>query len=61
MGNSPDLGSLYRFSSVQIKQTALRIDAVFVPTVEHDHLIYFVGVQFQANEKLYSRLFAEIC
>ncbi|MBD2345237.1 Rpn family recombination-promoting nuclease/putative transposase [Anabaena subtropica] len=61
IGNSPDVASLYQFSSVEIKQTAFRIDGVFVPTVENDHLIYFVEVQFQADERLYSRLFAEIC
>ncbi|MDK2460462.1 DUF2887 domain-containing protein, partial [Aphanizomenon sp. PH219] len=29
IGNSPQLAELYQFSSVEVKQTALRIDGVF--------------------------------
>ena len=31
IGNSPQLAKLYQFSSVEVKQTALRIDGVFLP------------------------------
>ena len=61
IGDSPDLASIYQFLSVEVKQTSFRIDGVFVPTVAEEQPIYFVEVQFQADEKIYSRLFAEIC
>jgi hypothetical protein len=31
IGNSPDRSDSYQFSSVEIKQTAFRIDGVFLP------------------------------
>jgi len=61
IGNSPDTASIYQFSSIEIKQTAFRIDGVFVPNFESEQPIYFVEVQFQADERLYARLMAEIC
>ncbi|HEY9802682.1 MAG TPA: Rpn family recombination-promoting nuclease/putative transposase [Leptolyngbyaceae cyanobacterium] len=61
IGDSPDLASIYQVSSVEVKQTSFRIDGVFVPTVDEEQPIYFVEVQFQADERIYSRIFAEIC
>ncbi|MDZ8224016.1 Rpn family recombination-promoting nuclease/putative transposase [Nostoc sp. ChiVER01] len=61
IGNSPEEASLYQFSSVEIKQTALRIDGVFLPTQGSENQIYFVEVQFQADSEIYSRLISEIC
>ncbi|MBD2502978.1 Rpn family recombination-promoting nuclease/putative transposase [Anabaena azotica] len=61
IGDSPSLASIYQFSSVEVKQTSFRIDGVFVPTVDEEQPIYFVEVQFQADERIYSRLFAEVC
>lgn len=58
IGNSSDANT-YQFSSVEIKQTAFRIDGVFLP-IQEDNPIYFVEVQFQADTELYSRLFSEI-
>ncbi|WP_066380162.1 MULTISPECIES: Rpn family recombination-promoting nuclease/putative transposase [unclassified Anabaena] len=58
IGNSPDTATAYQFSSVEIKQTAFRIDGVFLPT--QDNPIYFVEVQFQIDTEIYSRLFSEI-
>ncbi|MGK7940936.1 MAG: Rpn family recombination-promoting nuclease/putative transposase [Crocosphaera sp.] len=49
----------YKFSSVEIKQLAFRIDGVFLPNTA-DKLIYFVEVQFQKDESFYSRFFSEI-
>ncbi|MEN9221863.1 MAG: Rpn family recombination-promoting nuclease/putative transposase [Thermostichus sp. BF3_bins_97] len=49
----------YRFSSVEVKQLAFRIDGLFLPRQEGDPL-FFVEVQFQRDERLYARLFAEI-
>jgi len=61
IGNSPEEASLYQFSSVEIKQTAFRIDGVFLPTQGSENPIYFVEVQFQTDGEIYSRLIAEIC
>jgi predicted transposase/invertase (TIGR01784 family) len=61
IGNPPESASLYQFSSVEIKQTAFRIDGVFLPTQGSENQIYFVEVQFQADGEIYSRLFAEVC
>lgn len=59
IGNSPETATNYQFSSVEVKQTALRIDGVFLPTTP-EQAIYFVEVQFQADTEIYSRLFTEI-
>jgi predicted transposase/invertase (TIGR01784 family) len=61
IGNSSDTASIYQFSSIEIKQTSFRIDGVFVPNFESEQPIYFVEVQFQADERIYARLMAEIC
>jgi predicted transposase/invertase (TIGR01784 family) len=60
IGNSPQIAELYQFSSVEVKQTALRIDGVFLPNQNTDHPIYFLEVQFQLDPDLYHRLFSEI-
>jgi predicted transposase/invertase (TIGR01784 family) len=60
IGNSPDRSDSYRFSSVEIKQTAFRIDGVFLPIEDRELPIYFVEVQMQLDPEFYSRLFAEI-
>ena len=60
IGNSPQLAELYQFSSVEVKQTALRIDGVFLPNQNTDNPIYFLEVQFQLDTDLYHRLFSEI-
>ncbi|AFY32099.1 Rpn family recombination-promoting nuclease/putative transposase [Calothrix sp. PCC 7507] len=59
IGNSPETATEYQFSSVEVKQTAFRIDGVFLPQTE-ENPIYFVEVQFQADSGIYSRLFTEI-
>lgn len=51
----------YQFQSVELKQTAFRIDGVFLPPPEADNqTVYFVEVQFQKDPLLYHRLFAEL-
>ena len=60
IGNSPQLAETYTFSSIEIKQTAFRIDGVFLPTQGEQNPIYFVEVQFQSDTEIYSRLFSEI-
>ncbi|MBW4618286.1 MAG: Rpn family recombination-promoting nuclease/putative transposase [Cyanosarcina radialis HA8281-LM2] len=61
IGNSPNRSDSYQFSSVEIKQTAFRIDGVFLPIDDRELPIYFVEVQMQPDQEFYSRLFAEIC
>lgn len=48
------------FSSIEIKQTAFRIDGVFLPSQGVDNHIYFVELQFQPGAEFYYRFFAEI-
>jgi predicted transposase/invertase (TIGR01784 family) len=55
----PDTVNHYQFSSVEVKQLAFRLDGVFVPDNLNDP-IYFVEVQFQKDERFYSRFFSEI-
>ncbi|WP_017314459.1 Rpn family recombination-promoting nuclease/putative transposase [Mastigocladopsis repens] len=51
----------YEFVSVELKETAFRIDGVFVPVTETiNEPVYFVEVQFQLDSNFYRRLFAEI-
>jgi predicted transposase/invertase (TIGR01784 family) len=51
----------YEFKSIEVKQTAFRIDGVFVPPASAPGSgIYFVEVQFQKDPFLYHRLFAEL-
>ncbi|MEB3220262.1 MAG: Rpn family recombination-promoting nuclease/putative transposase [Nostocales cyanobacterium 94392] len=60
IGNSAQSADVYEFSSVEIKQTAFRIDGVFLPNRGENNPIYFVEVQFQTDEEIYLRLFSEI-
>lgn len=51
----------YNFASVELKQTAFRIDGVFLPVADAStRPIYFVEVQFQKDTEFYARLFSEI-
>ncbi|MEH1910682.1 Rpn family recombination-promoting nuclease/putative transposase [Nostoc sp.] len=51
----------YEFVSLEVKQTAFRIDGVFIPTSETTNQpLYFVEVQFQLDSTFYRRFFAEI-
>ncbi|WGV24762.1 Rpn family recombination-promoting nuclease/putative transposase [Halotia branconii] len=60
IGNPSPTTESYKFSSIEIKQTAFRIDGVFLPTQSEQNPIYFVEVQFQTDTEIYSRLFSEI-
>jgi len=59
-GLEPTAGSLYTFRSEEIKQTAFRLDGILAPPEDSDEPWVFVEVQFQPDETLYRRLFAEI-
>jgi len=59
IGITPEIARSYQFSSVEVKQTAFRIDGIFLPNRGNDS-IYFVEVQFQLQQDFYSRFLAEI-
>ena len=51
----------YQFRSVEIKQTAFRIDGLFAPPQNDvESPLFFVEVQFSGERDFYSRLFGEI-
>lgn len=50
----------YRFESVEGKQTASRIDGVFLPPAEEpDSPLIFAEAQYRKDQKIYARLFGE--
>ncbi|MDF5714502.1 MAG: Rpn family recombination-promoting nuclease/putative transposase [Rhizonema sp. NSF051] len=56
----PKSADLYRFDSVAVKEPKFEIDGVFLPPEnEGAGVVYFCEVQFQKDEQLYERLFAE--
>jgi predicted transposase/invertase (TIGR01784 family) len=56
--NSPLNANEYRFDSVAVKEPKFEIDGVFLPS-DPSGIIYFCEVQFQKDEELYERVFAE--
>ena len=51
----------YRFRFLEVKQTAFRLDGVFVPPEDNRNLpLFFIEVQFQTETEFYSRVFSEI-
>ncbi len=60
IGQKTQTAAAYKFSSVEIKQTAFRIDGVFLPKQDVQNPIYFVEVQFQDDARIYYRLFSEV-
>lgn len=57
----PSNADQYRFDAVAVKEARFEIDGVFLPP-ESDRpgVVYFCEVQFQKDERLYERLFAEL-
>jgi predicted transposase/invertase (TIGR01784 family) len=49
----------YIFESIEIKETAFRIDGVFLPP-DRFGVVFFCEVQFQLDELLYERILSEI-
>jgi predicted transposase/invertase (TIGR01784 family) len=50
----------YRFESVEVKEPTFRIDGVFLPPQDTSpRIVIFAEVQFQPDELLYHRFFAE--
>lgn len=61
IGQSNAEANAYEFKSVEIKQTAFRIDGVFLPTIDLPNpIIYFAEVQFQPDTNFYYRFITEI-
>ncbi|MDZ8028388.1 MAG: Rpn family recombination-promoting nuclease/putative transposase [Nostoc sp. DedQUE11] len=58
--NPPINADAYRFDSVAVKEPKFEIDGVFLPPEnEGVGVVYFCEVQFQKDEQLYERVFAE--
>ncbi|MDZ8110282.1 MAG: Rpn family recombination-promoting nuclease/putative transposase [Nostoc sp. DedQUE12a] len=58
--NPPTNADAYRFDSVAVKEPKFEIDGVFLPPEnEGVGVVYFCEVQFQKDEQLYERIFAE--
>jgi predicted transposase/invertase (TIGR01784 family) len=56
----PDQAQNYRFESVEVKETAFRIDGVFLPPEgAKPRIVFFAEVQFQKDEGFYHRFFTE--
>jgi predicted transposase/invertase (TIGR01784 family) len=56
----PQKANEYRFDSIEVKEPTFRIDGVFIPPpTANPATVYFCEVQFQKDEQLYERLFAE--
>ena len=55
----PSNAERYRFDSVAVKEPRFEIDGVLLPPEGKIAPVFFVEVQFQKDEKLYERIFAE--
>jgi predicted transposase/invertase (TIGR01784 family) len=56
----PEQAKDYRFASVEIKETAFRIDGVFLPPENASNkTIFFAEFQCQSDEDLFHRFFSE--
>jgi predicted transposase/invertase (TIGR01784 family) len=56
----PEQAQDYRFDSVEVKETAFRMDGVFLPPEDAtSRVIFFAEIQFQRDEGLYHRFFTE--
>ena len=61
IGQSPASKEGYRFESVEVKEPTFRIDGVFLPPkAASPQVVFFCEVQFQKDESLYHRFFAEL-
>ncbi|MGA7933827.1 MAG: Rpn family recombination-promoting nuclease/putative transposase [Kovacikia sp.] len=58
---APANASEYRFDAVAVKEPKFEIDGVFLPPeTGSPGIIYFCEVQFQKDDRLYERFFAEL-
>ncbi|AFZ55968.1 DUF2887 domain-containing protein [Anabaena cylindrica FACHB-243] len=57
----PPEAKQYQFESVEVKETAFRIDGVFLPPRDAvSKTVFFAEVQFQKDDDLYHRFFSEL-
>jgi predicted transposase/invertase (TIGR01784 family) len=59
VSHPPQNANQYTFDSIEVKETAFRIDGVFIPP-DSAGIVYFCEVQFQPDELLYERMLSEI-
>ena len=59
IGRNPEDAAHYDFKSVELKEPAFYIDAVFIPK-DKRKTTYLVKAQFQKDERFYANLFAEV-
>lgn len=59
IGQTSEEAQYYRFTATEIKQTAFRLDGLFMP-MRPDKPLYILEVQFQNDPQFYGRLFAEM-
>ena len=60
VNNPPRQAAEYRFESVEIKEPNFRIDGIFLPPENAvPKVVFFAEVQFQKDNSLYHRFFAE--
>lgn len=60
LANPPANADEYRFDSVAVKEPKFEIDGVFLPPdTQNPGVVYFCEVQFQTDQLLYERVFAE--
>jgi predicted transposase/invertase (TIGR01784 family) len=55
----PENAEGYVFESIEVKETAFRIDGVFLPP-DQTGVVFFCEVQFQLDKLLYERILSEI-
>ena len=61
IGQSAQIAAAYRFDSVELKQTSVRVDGLWKPIKSSSKLpLYFGEVQFQKNPRFYSNLFSKV-
>lgn len=59
LSQPPQNAERYVFESIEVKETAFRIDGVFLPP-DSSGIVYLCEVQFQLDELLYERMLSEI-
>jgi predicted transposase/invertase (TIGR01784 family) len=59
LSQPPDRALEYIFEAVEVKETAFRMDGVFLPP-DPSGVVYLCEVQFQLDELLYERVLSEI-
>jgi predicted transposase/invertase (TIGR01784 family) len=52
IGQTSEEAQYYRFTATEIKQTAFRLDGLFMPT-RRDKPLYILEVQFQNDPQFY--------